>query len=453
MGFVGGLLGTKGGAGGTGFSGPGQSNIMSPTTADQATAAYNQTQGGLDQQQQFLQALQAQQGLANQSNVYNQLQGVASGTGPNPAQAQLAQATGANVANQAALMASQRGAGANVGLIGRQAAMQGANTQQQAAGQAATLQANQSLNALNQMGGLATNQVANQAAATNAYSQAAQGQQSNILGAIGAQNQAQVGSQGSVNSANAGLAQTTMQGQNNLLGGVTSGIGAAFGLAEGGIVPQFADGGSVYQDTSGPDPFANAPRAVMAGPAAPTVAQATAAVPKGPQSSFGKFLSSAGASLMPEQQPGSQVTGTAAAGQAIGKGIGKGLNALFGSSAPSTGLMAGGADSVSDLGGIGMMAANGGKVPAMVSPGEQYLPPQDAKKVAQGKAKPLDTGERIPGKPKVKGNSYTNDTVPKTLESGGVVIPNSIMQAKDAEKKAAAFVKAVLAKNALKKGK
>jgi hypothetical protein len=78
----------------------------------------------------------------------------------------LSQATGANTANQAALMAGQRGSGANAGLMARQAAQQGAANQQNSAGQAATMQANQSLNALNSMGSLATSQANQQANAT-----------------------------------------------------------------------------------------------------------------------------------------------------------------------------------------------------------------------------------------------------------------------------------------------
>lgn len=97
-----------------------------------------------------------------------------------------------------------------------------------------------------------------------------------------------------------------------------------------------------------------------------------------------------------------------------------------------------------------MVAAKGGKVPAMVSPGEQYLPPKDVKKVAKG-ANPLAVGERIPGKPKYKGNNYANDIVPKTLEAGGIVIPNKIMQSKNPHWEAMKFVHATMAKNRGKK--
>ena len=117
MSAVTGLVGLGGGAGGTSFQGPSAAQITNPTNAQQIGTAYTGTQGSLTQQQQLLQALQGQNGIGNQSQVYNQLQGVVNGTGPNPAQAMLNQQTGQNVAQQAALMAGQRGAASNVGLI------------------------------------------------------------------------------------------------------------------------------------------------------------------------------------------------------------------------------------------------------------------------------------------------------------------------------------------------
>jgi hypothetical protein len=212
--------------------------VDKPTTVQQATQAYDNTQSGLNQQMAFLQALQGQNGIQNQAGVFNQLQGVANGTGPNPAQAMLNNATGQNVANQAALMAGQRGASANAGLIARQAAQQGANLQQQAVGQGASLQANQGLNALNTMGGIANQQVANQAQATGAYNQFAQGQQSNLLNGIGQQNNAAVAMQSNVNNANGSLAGVNAKSQNGLTGGILNGVSSALGslFAHGGEV-------------------------------------------------------------------------------------------------------------------------------------------------------------------------------------------------------------------------
>lgn len=210
-------------------------NIAQPTTVDQAQQAYQTAQGGLTQQQQLLNALQGQNGIQNQSNVFNQLQGVANGTGPNPALAQLNQTTGQNVANQAALMAGQRGAGANVGLEARQAAQQGASTQQQAAGQAATLESQQQLNALNQLGGLAGQQVAQQTGAVSGLNAAAQGEQGQLLGGINAQNTANIQNQGNLNATNASIANSNAGNTAKTLGGIFQGIaGAASSLAGGG---------------------------------------------------------------------------------------------------------------------------------------------------------------------------------------------------------------------------
>lgn len=237
MGAVSGLLGVAGGAGGTGFAGPQAANVLNPTTVAQANTSYDQNQASLQSQQQLLQAIQGQNGLQNQSNVYNQLQGVANGTGPNPAQIMLNQATGANVANQAALMAGQRGASQNAGLIARQAAQQGANIQQQAVGQGASMQAQQSLNAIGAAGNLATQQAGQQIGQTNTNVGAQQSEQQNLLNSIAQQNNSNVGMQSNVNSANASLASSAMGNTGKLIGGGLSALGpAAAAAAEGGII-------------------------------------------------------------------------------------------------------------------------------------------------------------------------------------------------------------------------
>lgn len=452
--IIGAITGTAGGAGGTGYAAPSQANIQTPTTSDQATNAYAQNQTALQQQQAFLQAVQAQNGLANQSSVYNQLQGVTNGTGPNPAQAQLAQATGANVANQAALMAGQRGSGANAGLIARQAAQQGAATQQQAAGQAATLQANQSLNALSAQGNLATQQAGQQANATGAVTSANQNEQNTLLGGIAAQNNANVGMQSNINSANAGLANTQLGAQNNLIGNITGGVGSALGLAKGGEVKNYDQGDMVYQTD---------PNLMIQQPTIPSAIAAPAAAVQtpGPSSNVGKHFANA------QNAP----TGTGIIGNTIGSAIGKGLKSLFSSSSASPSNSIDTTDqgsTVDDLGANGsntqalgsqtiagddqsaaaMMAAKGGLVKAMLSPGEKYLSPAKVEKVEKG-ASPLKEGKTVPGKPKVKGakNSYANDTVSATLESGGIVLPRSVTKAKDPAQAAHKFVSAMMAKN------
>ena len=251
MANVSGLLGSAGGANGTGFAGPTDNGLISQ---GQLQAGYDNSQAALAQQQKLLAAIQAQNGLQNQSNVYNQLQGVINGTGPNPAQAMLAKATGANTANTAALMAGQRGSSQNAGMIARQAGMAGAQNMQAGAQDAATMQANQSLNAMQAAGNIAGQQVQNQVGATLGYNQAAQNEQMGILNSA-------AGLQANVNNANAGLVGATMGQQASIGSSMSKGISSMMGMADGGKVPMpMADGGMTFDnpihapgiDTGGP---------------------------------------------------------------------------------------------------------------------------------------------------------------------------------------------------------
>lgn len=399
-----------------------QANLSLPVTQGQIDTSYGQANSGINQQQAFLNALQAQNGIGNQSQVYSQLAGVANGTGPNPALAALNQATGANVSNQAALMAGQRGAGANTGLIARQAALQGGNLQQQAAGQGATLQAQQQLNALGQMGGIAGQQVQNQAGALSGYNQAAQSEQQNLLNAAAARNSAVAQSQSSVNSANSGVAsQSAGKGLMGVFGG----------MAQGGMVKNYDEGGDVepeYEPSQSVqnslDNFDAAQSKPAAGPDWATIAPRATRMFNIANQLFGGTPSnkSADPSMSSVQQQ-----------------------------APAPQQKSGG------LGQLVSMAAaamnKGGKVPAMVSPGERYLDPSEVQKVAEGKKSPIKAGEKIPGKAKVKGDDLKNDTVPKTLEEGGIVLPKSVTESKDAPKEAAKFVASILKKQAMSRGK
>lgn len=424
MGAVGGLLGVGGGAGGSGFSGPQSATIANPVEAGQTNTAYTGVQNSMQQQQALLAALQSQNGLQNQNQVYNQLQGVANGTGPNPAQAMLNQQTGQNVANQAALMAGQRGAGANTGLIARQAAQQGANLQQQAIGQGATMQAQQALNAIGQAGNLASTQAANQIGQANANVGAQQAEQQALLNATQGVNNANVQQQVGINQANAGMANQRLSNQGSMVGGVfnsLSGAGKLLG-AEGGQIPGYADGGGI-------------PTQIQAPPSA-----------FGPQSSFAKILSAQNDSIASPQAINSPIAND----PLLEKGSQNLMTSLIKpgpmTSTPGQVMAGGPMDAGSPAAGTAM-AAKGGKVESLVSPGEKYLSPQSVEKVEQG-ASPMAVGKTIPGKPKVGGdkNSYANDTVPATLEEGGIVLPRSVTQSKDPSKAAAQFVGAILAK-------
>lgn len=223
MGFTKSLFG---GSKGSGFQAQG-APLDNPFNVGQVQGSYDQAQGGISQQQDFLNALAAQNGAGNLQNVFSQYQGIANGTGPNPAQAQLNQATGQNVASQAALMAGQRGAGANSGLMARQIANQGAGIQQQAAGQAATMNAQQQLAALGQMGGIAGQQVGAQQQALSGYNQAALNQAQLATSGLDAQNKNRIAMQSNINNANAGVAGKNADTQGGILGGALGGLGSA----------------------------------------------------------------------------------------------------------------------------------------------------------------------------------------------------------------------------------
>jgi len=523
VGAVTGLVGGGGGGGGTSFATMNNNDLMNPfSSSQQATTqyqnAYTGSQAALQQQQNFLTALQGQNGIQNQSNVYSQLQGVANGTGPNPAQAMLNQSTQQNVANQAALMAGQRGASANAGLIARQAAQQGAQTQQQAAGQAATMQSQQSLGALGQLGGIAGQQVAQQGSATQGLSASQQAEQGQIQNAIAAQNNASVG----INTANASMANTQMQGQQSMIGGLMN-MGAAAGAAmlmmkDGGQVRQRFDGGGYamqsadYNNTDPVDYGSGATDMSSVGPQANTSQKATTgnvsapATPSTPvapstptvKSSFSqlanqKHPSNQNPGQQNQQQPfnmgqqgnngGSGLSqGANNLGSVLGKAIGNYFNKSSSSnsqpgsvltpseqnnmnlginpaSAPLPQQTTTGPDmdnsSPAQASGNAdpdqMNAARGGKVPALVSPGEVYLKPKDVKKVVNG-ADPMKVGEHIPGKPKVGGakNSYANDTVKKTLDEGGIVVPRSKTKGKNPSEASIRFVHAIAAKHGMR---
>lgn len=425
MGAIGGMFGASGGASGTGFSAPQSTQgLIDPTNINNLNSVNQGVVNSTGSQNQLLAALQAQNGLNNQTQNYNQLQGVINGTGANPAQAQLAQATGTNVSNQAALMAGQRGAGANVGLIARQAAQQGANTQQQAAGQAATMQANQSLNALGQAGTMANTQAASQVGQTNANTQAQLQQQQNLYGAQGAMNSALVSNQASLNQGNAALAQTGMQGQQKVAGGIMGGVGSILGMADGGQVP--SNGGGITPDASA---FSGA----------------------GPQSKFGQFLKGMGTQMSGSSAP--VAAGSAPANsdplqggaQSLTSGLIKALKG-GGSGGANDQTLAGGPDN-SDLTDYSGMAARGGEVDIVVSPGEKILPPGAVEKVKMG-ADPMKVGKTVPGKPKVDGakNSYSNDTVPTKAAAGTIIVPRSETKSKNPSKNSEKFIAGIIAK-------
>lgn len=132
-------------------------NPLTPITSEQASQMAQQlmTGQGLAGQQAQQTAGGVGQGINAQQGLLEQLIMQSQGGGPNPAQAALNNATGANVAQTAALMAGGRGTSANAGSTARQIGMAGAGIQQDAAGQAALMQAQQQLAAQQQAGQMA----------------------------------------------------------------------------------------------------------------------------------------------------------------------------------------------------------------------------------------------------------------------------------------------------------
>lgn len=314
MGFIGNLFG--GGGGNTG--GAGMNYSATGASPAQIGTAWNNTQSALAQQQDFINALAANQNQAigSQGFLNQLLQQQSLGYGPNPAQAQYQQNVNDIAAQQAGAIASQKGI--NPALAARLIAQQGGAAKQQAAGQQATLAAQQQLGAQSNLANLSAQQLGQQQNAMNAFQQGALSQQGNLYGI-----------QGSANAANAGVAGVTARQQGGLFGGLLSGVGSAIGLAHGGEVP-YAAGGAVEV------------------------------------SDFAKSLAKSGYAM-------------------------------------------------------------GGRVPI---DGEKYA----------HQMKP------VPGKANVNGDSLKNDIVPAKLSPGEVVIPRSVMQAKDPPTEAAKFVAAVMAK-------
>jgi hypothetical protein len=410
----------------------------------QAEIAGGQSQNGVVNQQAAAQGLQGNAA---------QLQGIANGTGPNPAQAMLNQQTGANVSNQAALMAGQRGASANPALLARQAAQQGAATQQQAVGQGATLQSQQQLGAIGQLSGVnqalagvGSGQVGQGVQATTAAAQGAQNEQAIQTGALNTQNQTLEGSQNNINTVNGVLNNTGLQGSQAVTGGLS---GAAAPVASwftsgarGGQIKAYEGGGDIPPDGNMVMQTSQLPQgSTYTG--APTP-QAPPTAPGGPQSSFGKFLNNwaskvSDSSANPSSGSGSGQSNPGA--QALQQGVSSLSSSLFSSLLPvATAAAAAG--------------ARGGKVKGLVSEGEVVIPPKDANNpaaaagdVAQAKK---DGGTIKANKPSEKavksGNSYANDKIEKDLPVGGIVIPRSVMQSKDPIRGAAEFVKAVMKK-------
>lgn len=446
--------------------------------AQNAQAGYGQLQGN----------------IANEQALQQQLGQQALGQGPNPAQAALSNATGQNVANQAALAAGQRGAAGNVGLMQRNVAQQGANTQQQAVGQAALMQAQQQLAA--QQGqaalqGQIGNQITNEQAANNQLFGAGAGAQNT-------QNANLVSNYNMAQGINSGIAQNNANAVNQTMGGVLQGASSLLSIfADGGKVPTAAEQGAMAGAQAGeqagdptPKPLVSMdyttgidwapPRYADGGPVS-FAGQYLNASPS-EMGNFGAISTGQSAPMTTSSLPGTTDSGKAKAGQQMGKaatsaiksgggfnsaGFQAGTGSIPGqtinytdTSTPSS-MNSPGVDFVSDQSGMTSSIPGGGATAGAVSGSFAGTGANSLQFAKGGSAKKPVVGEqlaakgmKVPGKANVPGkDTLKNDTVPAMLSPGEIVIPKSIAEAHDAPQKAMAFVQAIQAKQGLKRGK
>lgn len=306
------------------------------------------------------------------------------GEGPNPAQLMLNQQTGNNIASQSALMAGQRGAGTNAGLMARQIGQQGGNIQQQAVGQGALMNAQQQLNSQGQLQGMygqmGNENIGEQNANIGLFGAA--------TGGMNAQNQASLANAQMMNSNNQFNAQQANQTGAGLMQGI-GGLASLPGLfGMGGAASGGGGGGSRMGQT--PTPYAtggevekNSPinaeyRVISPFDDSKKENPKLAKVPQKDRFAFG--------------------------------GMSKDLEHMA---------------SIYHAHG-GMAYAGGGEVKAPM--------------------KIMEEGGKVPGKAKVKGDSLKNDIVDAKLSPKEIVLPRSITMAPDAPEKAREFVAALLAK-------
>jgi hypothetical protein len=235
--------------------------------------------------------------------------------------------------------------------------------------------------------------------------------------------------QSNINNANAGIAQIVAKGQTGFASGAlgaagagmqaaTSGSGAA-AAAHGGLIEKYADGGAVSGYQAGIE---------------------STQAKSGPTSKVGQILNSS--FVGSPQAPATETS----AGADFGKGLGTAAYSLgksiFSPGQPgaeqplpaSSGAPTSGSVQTQDIP-MKPMAQNQFPATEMDAKGGVIKGEQFASK-----------GKQIPGKAKVKGDSYANDTVKAVLSPGEIIIPRSIAQGDDAPRKAAEFVAAVLSK-------
>lgn len=334
-----------------------------------------QQQGVLGQQEGLY---SQQQGLANQ------LQDAANGGGPNPAQLQYQQNVNQGIQQNTGMIASQKGM--NPALAARMAAQSGAQQQQAAAGNEATLQAQQQLAARGQLAGQQQAMGSNLAGQGQTL-QGIGGTYGQASGAIGAAGNA-YGQQGGIYSGAAGTAND-MAGQGNAqLGHNVAGYGAQNSAINTGSL------GSQDINFNVAKQNATTNGGILGG----ALNGIGAVVGPGLATAFGSMLGSGGG-------------GAAADGASAGAGEGAAVD------------------------GIAATAAHGGEITnhGAIAPGA------DGKALSLAHAL-MAMGGQVQGKAAHPGDDPRNDVVPTVLSKGEVVLPNSITQSPDAAQKAAEFI-------------
>lgn len=381
------------------------------------------------------------QSYSDQTGFIDSLTQRANGTGgPSVAQNMLRQSTDANTAGVASAVASNRSL--SPAQQARLAIEGGAQTQTQAAGQAATLRAQE------------------QTMATSLLGQALGQRGSQNLGELGTL----AGAQSGINSLNQATGNQNAQlqlGQEQLAAGVGAGNAATAGALTGGLL---AGTGALGPMASSPIKGGGGESLGAGAGAGGSGAGDGAASAYGgdASSSFGLGEGADAAALA--FADGGEIAETPLSsymGNLYGADSSSAASTNEAGSAkpapPQTGAQTAPAKSklaMSDsmaaynqiegakLAGAGSIYAGGGRVPALVSPGEIVTPPGTNPKEA---ARMAETGARkVPGQAHVAGDSPKNDTVKASLTPGSIVLPRTVVNASDPGQAAASFVASVM---------
>jgi hypothetical protein len=443
LGAVGSVLGTNNNFQATG------ANIQQGTNAAQLNNAYTGAQGALGQATNQSNVLNngLNQGVNSQNTLTNELTQESQGKGAaqQAAQSALNQNTGQNIAQQAALAALTRGAGANAGLIAQNAANTGAATQQTAVGQEATNQANNALAAQSQLGNLASTQVNQGTASTQLANQTQQGEQGILQNANTAANNAAVSQQSNINTTNAAVAAGNQNSNMNLL----SGAGQAISSLGGGVAALFAKGGKVPEHLAHTAAIYH-PHFAGGGMAWQNPQVDTGNINSGPAVNLPQFVPAFSKSPNPSKPSADPMPNMNSPSMQLNTSALPPVQEL--------------SPAAQDQASIGMMA-RGGKAKHFDQGGQTQnstdsSPPEPNMQAAQEMQKGATErgttlsqgwqnlksglgykeGGKVPGKPKVAHDAYSNDTVKADLTPGEVVIDLNTLKDKGKLGQMARFV-------------